>query len=309
MLKEDLLSLQWEEAAANPLICPPFLSWFVADPTFLPPAATPDGKWHLFAHSLRGVNHFVSTDGYAWTRRRGLVVSLGIRPFLFQEARRYYLFYEKILKLVPQYHSRIEVIASDDLEHWSAPAVVLTPTLAWHCEGARQGAMGNPCVVAAEEGFRLYYSAGLVPLKDCGFSEPKYIGVAFSRQLTASYTALPKPVLHPEATDPQANMGAGAIKVVRFQDGYVGFQNGIYWDGARAHTGSAIRLLASADGIEWTVARPEPIVKPATGWKRAFVYALDVRFVDAQWLLYFNARDGWRWGQECIGRAATRAPG
>ena len=33
--------------------------------------------------------------------------------------------------------------------------------------------------------------------------------------------------------------GSGTLYVLRLADGYVGFQNGIYWDADRAHTRSA----------------------------------------------------------------------
>ena len=64
----DALNVKWEEFDKNPLIYPPFPSWFIADPTFLPPELTPDRQWHLFAHSILGINHFISSDGIAWKR-------------------------------------------------------------------------------------------------------------------------------------------------------------------------------------------------------------------------------------------------
>ncbi|RJP35676.1 MAG: glycosyl hydrolase family 43 [Actinobacteria bacterium] len=301
--RDALLALQWEEYPSNPLIPPPFPSPILADPTFLPPEDTPDGLWHLFAHSILGIHHFISRDGLAWERRRGVVCRNSLRAFIFAGDSVYHLFYERFLRLFPfPYLSRIEARTSRDLVAWSKPSVVLEPTLDWHREGCR-GAVSNACVVAEDDGYRLYYSAGLVYLRDCRFSEPKYIGVASSPDLLGPYRTAPEPVLQPAAGDVYANMGAGAIKVVKVSDGYAGFQNGIYWDAGKAHTRSAIRLVTSHDGLAWDIPQREPILKPGPGWKKGFVYALDVRKVGDRLCMYFNARDGWLTGRENIGLA------
>lgn len=62
-LLEKIYYLKWCEYKSNPVIYPPPLSPVIADPTFLPPNRTPDKRWHLFAHSIFGIHHFVSTDG------------------------------------------------------------------------------------------------------------------------------------------------------------------------------------------------------------------------------------------------------
>jgi hypothetical protein len=301
----DLLDLEWMEYEGNPLIKPPFPSPILADPTFLPPPDTPDGLWHLFAHSILGIHHFTSRDGLAWERQRGVVCRSSLRAFIFAKDSVYHLFYERFLRLFPfPYRSRIEVRTSRDLDSWSQPSVVLEPTLAWHEEGCR-GAVSNPCVVEEDDGFRLYYSAGLVYLRDCRFSEPKYIAVAHSPDLLGTYEAAPRPALQPTALDVYANMGAGAMKVLRVRDGYVGFQNGIYWDARKAHTRSTVRLVTSPDGLAWDVPEREPIIAPGEGWKKGFVYALDVRAVEGRLYLYFNARDGWLAGREHVGLAVA----
>jgi hypothetical protein len=302
----DVLGLKWEEHARNPLIHPPFPSWFIADPTFLPPEHTPDRRWHLFAHSILGIHHFTSADGIAWNRLPGLVARNSVRAFLYREGQQYMLIYEHILRSrFTAYTSRIEARLSTDLQDWSAPWVMLEPTLAWQREGGWSGNVSNPCLVCEENGYRLYYSAGLVYLRDCAFYEPKYIGCASGKSLTGPFIPAPDPLLYPQPNDPYANLGAGGLKVLRGDDGYVGFQNGIYWDPVHNHSGSAIRLLKSSDGLSWEVTGA-PILKPGTGWKKSHVYALDVRLTENGWLLFFNARSGWLFGRECIGLAYGR---
>ncbi len=215
----------------------------------------------------------------------------------------YYLFFFFFLQFrFSAYISRIVVQYSTDLANWSKPSVVLEPTLAWHREGGWSGNVGNPCVIVENDEYRLYYSAGLVYLRDCVFNEPKHIGCAISKSLTSPFTSMTKPLLSPSSDDLYANLGSGGIKVLRVSDGYVGFQNGIYWDQMRKHSGAAIRVLTSRDGMRWEVTG-DPILKPDKGWKKSHVYALDVRLTESGWRLFFNARSGWLFGYESIGMA------
>lgn len=294
-LFDEIEGIQWRDCIENPLIFPPFPSPVIADPTFLPPDKTPDKKWHLFAHSLMGLHHFVSDDGIAWRMLDGLAEKKAMRPFLFVEDGTYYLFYEKFISFFPQ-RSRIEVRQSNELLRWGSAKVVLTPHLPWH-----RRTCGNPCVLKDGDEYKLYYSAALVFLKDCKFSEPEFIGVASSENVSGPFVSFPEPLIKPDKSDPYGNHGAGSIKVVQTKSGFAGFQNGIYVC-RKKHTHSAIRLLSSQDGITWRGFDREPFLKPAgKGWKKAFVYACDVRQFEDELYLYYNARNGWLIGKECIG--------
>ncbi len=294
-LFEKANALTWRDDERNPLIYPPFPSPVIADPTFLPPDKTPDAKWHLFAHSLMGLHHFVSQDGIAWRMLDGLVEKKAMRPFLYMENNTYYLFYEKFISFFPQ-HSRIEVRQSKDLQKLSDAKIVLSPHLSWH-----RRTCGNPCLIKCANEYRLYYSAALVFLSDCKFSEPEFIGVATSKNILGPYISRHDPIFSPDRGDPFRNHGAGSIKVVQTKLGFAGFQNGIYVC-RKKHTHSAIRLLNSTDGVAWTGFDREPFLKPeGKGWKKAFVYACDVRQFGDKIYLYYNARNGWLWGKECIG--------
>ena len=83
----------WDDHPNNPLIKPPFPEWLIADPTVLPAVDSPDGKWHLFAHGLLGIYHYCSYDGIHWQKAGGIISFLALRPFIFREKDRYYLFY------------------------------------------------------------------------------------------------------------------------------------------------------------------------------------------------------------------------
>jgi len=308
----DMARLNFRLARTEPLLSPPFPSPILADPSFLLPGQGPDDSFHLFAHSILGIHHYESKDGFAFRRLRTLTRA-ALRPFIHAEGGRYRLFYEALLHApfpfcwMPgaRWRSRLECIESTDLRHWSKPTALFEPSLPFHDAGKLGRTVSNPCLVRCDKGYRLYYSAGMTYLSDCGFHEPTYIAVAESDTPVGPFRLRDEPLLGPDKDDPWCNLGAGSMKVLRVADGWVAFQNGIYWSKETNHSGSAIRLLGSTDGLRWEVLRKDPILAPTTGWMRSHVYALDVRFhqKEGRYYIYFNARDDW-WrtkGREAIG--------
>jgi hypothetical protein len=367
MTIDDWLGLRWEDGG-QPLIEPPRFSPVVADPTFLFPEESPDGTWALFAHSAWGVHRHSSSDGVAW-KDHGLVVRNAMRPFIRKlepgsaedGQARYILLYEKYpplalpLTALPfkrPWRSVLAMQESSDLRMWSTPRTVLEPTLSWMRDATLGQAVSNPCLVeyhaaappavpqsdspadpaAIAQAWRLYFSAGLAYIEDCGFNEPKYIGVATGPGPVGPFAPLPDPLLGPglasgsqvehgagpgtgtaidQNTCPE--LGAGSMKVIRLDDGWLGLQNRIYRDdsGEEGRSRSAIFVLRSEDGLSWRPAMDLPLIAPApgNGWKSSHVYACDCRFreADGRWYLYFNARDGWSIseGRERIGRVMS----
>jgi hypothetical protein len=293
----------WTEHPDNPLISPQPPGWMIADPTVLLPEETPDGRWHLFANSIPPrLWHYVSEDGIRWQRGAGLA-SGGMRPFVRRFDGRFHLFYEDVRWWLPL-RSRIVHSVSDDLVSWSRPREVLRPSLPWHGELNRT--CGNPCVVPWRGKYLLYYSAATVFLRDCGFVEPRYVGLATADSLDGPWKPDLRPLLEPSLRDPLRNLGAGSIKVIPAPDGsgLWGFNNGIYRDD-EGRSRSAVAWLTSPDGREWVGLDEPPFLVPGgSAWTRALVYALDVRVrQDGSLWLYFNARDGWFKGKERIGLA------
>ena len=330
MTISDFLALRWG-GIEGPLIEPPRLSPVVADPSFLFPEEAPEGDWELFAHSAWGVHRYSSRDGNAWTER-GIVVHNAMRPFvrpldadgacgddkaasLGPGEPRFGLYYESYpplalpLTALPfrrRWRSRIAMSTSADLARWTPGRRLVSPLLPWMRDRALGFAVSNPCVIRDWTGaWRLYFSASLAWIDDCGFCEPRYIGLARGGSPEGPFVPEPDPVIDPVRDSLPGVLGAGALKVLPLADGYVGLQNKIYRDpGGRSR--SALFALRSEDGVSWEPARPEPLIGPGPGWTASHVYGCDCRFreSDGRWYLYFNARDGWRIseGRERIGR-------
>lgn len=301
----------------RPLIEPPFLSPVIADPSFLFPYETPDSQWHLFAHSAWGLCEYTSPDGRAWTYR-GIRVANAMRPFVRRlRDGPYVLLYEKYamlampLQILPGYRkwkSHIELRRSDDLKSWDDPVTVIGPERDWMADAALGESVSNPCLLEVAGSYRLYFSASLSYVEDCGFNEPRYIALATSANLTGPYVIPDEPIIDPDDDDRPGVIGAGSMKVIALEDGYVALQNMIYAD-PDGRSRSALFLLTSPDGIDWRAAASDPIIAPGSGWTRSHVYACDCRRDDrdGSWHLYFNARDGWKMtqGRERIGRAVS----
>ena len=344
----DFLALSWTDVE-GPLIEPPRLSPVIADPSFLFPEETPEGTWELFAHSAWGIHRYSADDGLAW-HDHGIVVRNAMRPFVRRlggsakaaagstgsraagadAAAEYALYFESYppfalpLSALPfrrPWNSRIAVARSADLDTWSPREVILSPDLPWMRDPSLGASVSNPCLVEEPRptggpgsvsgyGWRLYYSASLSWIPDCGFCEPRYIACAGGASASGPFVPESVPLIDPAADAMPGVLGAGSIKVLALDDGWIGLQNKIYRD-AGGRSRSAIFILRSEDGLAWRAAREVPLLAPGAGWTSSHVYACDCRFREADgiWYLYFNARDGWRVseGRERIGRIVGRS--
>ena len=253
MTLRALVTYRWHDESVAPLIHHPRFSPIIADPAVVPPESSPDGLWHLFAHSAWGIHHYLSPDGRSW-RERGIAVRGAMRPWVLFDAGAWHLAYERPRALglaatvIPglQWRSRIEMRSSADLVHWGRARTLLEPSLEWACSPGLGAAVSCPCLVKLEGRFRLYYSAGLVRVPDCGFNEPRFIGLAEADTVEGPYVSLPEPLLSPGPGTPDANLSRGSLRVLRLEDGWAGFENGISFESGRSS--SALLLLRSADG-------------------------------------------------------------
>lgn len=307
---DELNNAKFELYDGNPLIRPFGGSTIVADPSVVTPDLAPDGKWHLFAHTLFGVYDFVSDDGIAFPERRR-ILSRAMRPDIKKVGGVFYLFYERTQPAFARaltlagadWRSEIYVVESRDLKEFSAPRLVLGFDRPYEGAGRHGHSLSNPFLLEDGGRFRLYYSAGLTFVKDCGFSEPTYICLAESDSVTGKFVKREKPLFSPTGDDGAFGLGCGCIKVYRLTDGYAALMNGIYSDGRKS--GSAIVILRSDDGIAFTPVRRflGPTDDGTGGWMEQFVYASHLVRHGDELRLYFNARDtaDMLKGRECIG--------
>ncbi len=306
----------WVDAPGNPVIGyfeTPDAGYAIGDPQILVPGQF-DNQWHAFYHGFYKdftpfYHHLVSSDGLKWQLCRKWPWPTSV-SFLFHDGDEWILYFTAVLtkeeRATYDCGNVIRIRRTCDFETWSEPETVLIPELAWEREytplfyTAIQAR--NPCMVKLADGcYRLYYSAGTVMLDKCRYEEPKYISFADAPTPFGPFTKYGKPILSPDLAIPHRNLGAGAIKVFGLGDKFLALYNSIYND-SNGWQHSAINLLMSSDGIAWEEAPFNPIIPPSgTGWKAEFVYQLDlVRWQD-ELRIYYNGRDKWQEGIECIG--------
>lgn len=295
--------------STNPVIRP-FDSTLAADPSLLTPDESPDGKWHIFFHTILGVYHFTSPDGVKFTKKAKIVRN-AMRPDINRVDGKYYLFFERTRSLIAKgfniiglakWESEIFVMTSADLESWSKPKPVITFSKSFEKSG-KGYSISNPFLLRENGVNRLYYSCGLTFIKDCGFCEPTYINYAESGTVDRGYKVSDKPIIKPDKNNPYLNLCSGCLKVYKMSDGYIGIQNGIYEKDGKSH--SAILMLTSSDGLNFDFNKVlvEPGMYDGADWMKQFVYASHlVRYKD-EIRLYFNGRDtsDMLKGRECIG--------
>lgn len=311
---EDFKNKRFQLIKDIPLICPPKFTPLIADPTVLLPNETSDKKWYLFAHSVLGVQQYISENGIDWTKKK-VVVRAAMRPFIYKENDVFYLFYEKynalkiVFSFLPgiKWYSEIEMVSSRDLINWSAPKSLIQPTQDFHKNKELGMAVSNPCLVRIGNKYRLYFSSSLVKIPDCGFNEPLHITYAESENIEGAYINAELPVISPSKESKWNNLGAGSMKVIPCEDGFVAFQNGIYEHDGKS--GSAICILFSKDGLHWDYLQDEPVLQPnpEISWMASHIYACDVKVHEGKIYLYFNARNHAHWskGSEHIGLATA----
>ena len=300
----------------NPIIKNFGVSPVVADPSVLTPNDSHDEKWHLFCHTFLGVYSFDSEDGINWTNRRK-VTPCAMRPDCKYIDGTYYLYYERTESLLKRgisliggkWHSDICLVTSKDLISWSKPKVIIGYDREY-MGGEKGVSISNPFLTEFEGKYRLYFSAGLTFVEDCGFSEPTHISYAESNSLVEGFITREEPIISPDKDSKYLNICSGCIKVYKLKDSYIALQNGIYKEGDKSH--SAIMLLRSTNGIDFEFVKifltPMETIGKNKDWMKQYVYACNLVYYNGEIRLYFNARnvsDNLR-GRECIGLFSSK---
>ena len=292
---EQFESLNFSFYSGNPVLKYTLPSMVVADPSILTPDKTPDKKWHLFAHTFFGVYHYVSEDGISFSKGKR-VAQRAMRPDVNVINGEYYLYFERtrepilnaLNSLGVKWKSEIYMCKSADLEVWTEPQLVIGHTRDY--EACKTGvAISNPFLTEIDGKYRLYYSCGLTFIKDCGFSEPTHITFAEGSLPDKGFVSRKTPIISPDKSNKYLNLCSGCIKVYKLKDCYIGLQNGIFEENGSSH--SAIMLLKSDDGENFTFVKPLIGPDKKYPWMAQFVYACCMTSYDGKIRIYFNARN------------------
>lgn len=279
----------------NPVLKYSLPSLVVADPSVLPPDKSTDNKWHLFAHTFFGVYHYISEDGISFTKVKR-IANRAMRPDINVIDGKYYLYFERTRPVIlnalnsigVKWHSEIYMCKSRDLINWEKPRRVIGQTKDY--EKCKTGiAISNPFLINTDGKYRLYYSCGQTFIKDCGFSEPTHISYAQSEFPDKGFISREAPLISPDKNSKYLNLCSGCIKVYKLKDCYIGLQNGLFEENGKSH--SAIMLLKSFDGENFTFIKPLIVPDEKHEWMAQFVYACCLTYYNGKIRIYFNARN------------------
>lgn len=304
---DEIINADFVFYESNPILKYPLNSFVVADPSILTPDKTPDKKWHLFAHTFFGVYHYDSVDGISF-RKVQKIASRAMRPDIKYINGKYYLYYERTKPVIlnalnslgAKWHSEIYMCESVDLINWEKPQRVIKQTRDYEkCDTGI--AISNPFLIEKDGKYRLYYSCGQTFIKDCGFCEPTHISFAESEYPDKDFVSREKPIISPDKNSKYLNLCSGCIKVYKLKDCYIGLQNGLFEENGKSH--SAIMLLKSSDGENFTFVKPLIVPDENHKWMAQFVYACCFTYYDGKIRIYFNARNtaNMLTGRESIG--------
>ncbi|MBS7379082.1 MAG: exo-alpha-sialidase [Sphaerochaetaceae bacterium] len=269
----------------------------LCDPAYLLPEESPDGLWHMFAHTWIGLEHFTSTSGLEWKRGR-LMFCRAHSPFIFREGGTYWLFYEIHDRMSLRKNSddslsasRFMVTTSNDLILWSKPKLVLDSTKitrAQYKEGKVR--ISRPQIVDWKGRYRLYFGAGETRMYDTRQKTTARLMYAESDFLDKEWRVNPEPILEIEPDSRWRNLAVGSVRIVPCSDGLAAFECAYYYDRKKNKSSSAVLLLTSQDGISW---KDEKVIQesPEEGWAGRYITSVDVRFKEGEntWYCYYSA--------------------
>lgn len=232
---EKIERAYWYSFSDEPIVTRGAL--WLCDPAYLLPEESPDGLWHMFAHTWVGLEHLTSTSGLEW-KRQHLIVARAHSPFIFREGGTYYLFYE-IHDRTSYFKkndnsisaSRIMVICSTDLLLWSEPRLVLDSTKitrAQYKDGPVR--VSRPQIIDTGGVYRLYFGAGETRLYDTGQKATARLMYAESDYLDREYRVHPEPILDIEGDSRYRNLATGSVHIVQCSDGVAAFECAFSYD-------------------------------------------------------------------------------
>ncbi len=273
----------------------------LCDPCYLLPEESPDGLWHMFAHTFVGVEHLSSTSGLEW-KREHLIVARAHSPFIFKEGNTYYLFYEihdrtSFFKRNDNSIScsRIMVTSTTDLLLWSEPKIVLDSTKitrAQYKDGNVR--VSRPQIIEINGSYRLYFGAGETRIYDTNQKATARLMYAQSDFLDRDYRVNPEPIIDIEPDSKYRNLAVGSVHIVPLSDGVAAFECAFSYDKEKRKSTTNMLLLTSEDGLSFSF---DKVVQrtPEEGWASRYITSVDCRYKEAEntWYVYYSA-NGYR---------------
>lgn len=295
---ETLADASWYAYSDEPIGSGHWYSGGLCDPFFIMPEESPDGIWHLFAHTWAGIMHYTSHSGFDWQEEH-LAVLRGHSPFIYRFSDDCYcLLYETHdreygrKKGSRSRSSRIEMRTSSDLALWSAPRILLDSVdIPFASDGMRRR-ISSPQLVSWQGRLRLYFGASEAVMYDTGRRCSVYLGYAEAEDLSSPFIASRHPLLEGDPDGEEANLALGNIRIIPCSDGFAALAASYSYDSINRRSTAPLRLYTSTDGLSFTLRRT--LITPSEeGWMSSYITSASAQYreAEASWYCYFSAEE------------------
>ena len=267
----------------------------LSDPSFLLPDESPDGLWHLFAHTWLGVEHYTSTSGLEW-KKEHLVFLRGHSPFIYKEGNVYYMLYELHDRVYGHKKdrarsSRILLSSSSDLALWSEPRVLLdSSSISRSSYRGGPERISRPQLIPWQGRYRLYFGAGEGLVYDTDQKCTARLMFAESYDIDGPYVPSDTVLMEADPESRYRSLSPGAVRIIPCADGIAAIECAYFYDKEHDRSRSAMVLMVSDDGLVF----PEPHVmqlSPLDGWASRCITCCDARYKENEetWYCYYSA--------------------
>ena len=265
----------------------PWYEMRLSAPAVLLPEDSPDGLWHLFAHSWMGIEHYSSPSGFDWSKV-SLVALRGHYPSLYRERNTWHLVYEShdrdysgsIRLDRKRTISRIWMMSSSDLRNWSSPQMILSAADVPYASDFSVPRLAHPQIVPWEGGYRLYFTASELKMYDSGQKASACLSYACSGFINADYEVRQKPVLRLDPDDRHADLAPGAFSFVACPDALMAFQSAYSFDEEAGRSRSGL-LEVKRESFDFYILRSDDL--PTQRDTRAVIEIISPVLTDARY--------------------------
>ena len=293
---ESLTSASWYAYSDEPISTGHWYSGGLCDPYLIMRDESPDGIWHLFAHTWAGIMHYTSSSGLDW-KEEHLAILRGHSPYIYRIDDTYLMLYETHDKPYQKAEdkskvSRIEMVTSSDLRLWSKPRVLLTALSVPYSATGERRRLSSPQLVSYQGRLRLYFGAGETIMYDSKRHCSVYFGYAESESITAPFVPSPEPLMTGDPDGSVASLALGNVRIIPCADGFAALASSYSYLKAEKRSTATLQLYTSFDGLNFNYSRT--LITPSKeGWMSSYITSASAKYSQAEssWYCYFSAEE------------------
>lgn len=294
----QLKASSWYVFNDEPIKESPWYKKELGGPAVILPKDSPDGYWHLFAHTWLGIEHFISASGLEWKRGHS-VIHRGRFPSIYKEGNTYYLLYEthdsdlfwKAKRKDTSGISRIMITSSTDLTIFSKPRQIVDGrNVETANDYSKKPRLSRPQLFMWQGRYRLYFGSSHTTIYDTKQKATSYLCYAESDNIFGEYKIVQKPILKGDADSKYTNLALGSVNIIPLSDGFGAVNCSYYYEEDKKRSRTIMTLFESEDGLVFKKVRTLQET-PEKGWASRHITGCCSVFKEDEntWYCYYSA--------------------